>query len=153
MCKTNNEGVKFKDGTFVKYEDIDLLSLTEEQVKDLYATPLSLAYGIQIRKRLHEQGNFLQKLTNKIDAIDAKLDEAIKKTELHTINCPINVNKVNDLIDKRVSNSNIINEFLEIKWKEIFKETIITSGNIAKAITAILLLMGLIFTIMEMIKA
>jgi len=138
MCKANNEGIKFKDGTFIEYGHLDVLNLSEVQIKELYASPMSLADGVQIRRRLHTHGNFLQNLGNKLDLMNDKLDDSIKRSDVHTNNCPINVKNVETIVDDRVENSEKIESFLLTEWKKIFKNTVLTWGNMAKALTAII---------------
>jgi len=142
MCKANNEGIRFKDGAFIEYKDLDILNLSEVQIKELYSTPMSLAYGVQIRKRLHTHGNFLQNLGNKLDLMNDKLDNSIKRSDMHTNNCPINVKEVESIVDGRVESSEKIESFLLLEWKKIFKNTILTWGNVAKALTAIITLLA-----------
>ena len=172
MClfikKNGVEGVQFKDGTFISLDDIEVENLTAGQRREL--EDMHLYNELAIRKRLHDLGNFLQSLSNNIESnfnnIMDKLDKAEKTGLIAREYCPVNEPKVkllaregvigseelDEYFDKRIRDSVYVNNFLEVKWVEIFKKKIISTGNIAKAVTAILMLIGLMAGIIMAVR-
>ena len=140
MCgftkKNGHEGILFRDGIFVRIEDVTLDNLTAEQRREL--EEMRLVNELAIRKRLHEIGNILQKVNNRIDDISQRLDEARKGGIIEKEICPVNTPAIEEIAERTT--------------KRYFRETILTAGNIAKAITAIITLLTIFGILFEAIK-
>jgi len=117
---------KLKNGTIV---DINNLSnLNAEDRIELFDTPLNLYEGLQIK--------------NDIAQIKDSLSDALAFIKNHDSICPVSKSSIISTIDSRL--------------KTNIKESILTSGNIAKAITAIFFLVAgfgaLFFILIQQIK-
>jgi len=99
---------KLKNGTIVNINDLS--NLTAKDRDELFNTPLNLYEGLHIKNNLSE--------------LNASLTSILSFIQNHDKNCPVANPKITEMIDSRM--------------KLNIKESILTSGNIAKAITAIL---------------
>ncbi len=113
----NANEYKLKNGTIVNITDLS--NLTAEERSELFITPLNMYQGLQIKNDLAE--------------IKSSITDALSFIKTHNAKCPIAENSVNDMIASRM--------------KTNIKETILTSGNIAKAITTIFVLVAGIGTL------
>ena len=151
--KNGVEGILFKDGTFISLDDLEIENLTASQRKEL--EDLHLYNELAIRKRLHDLGGYIQILSSKMDenftSIIEKLNRAESEGFILKQNCPVNVERIQTIAVNSLKTKQA-HEILEKKWLDIFKERIITAGNIAKALTAIMLLFGLFLAIIEAVK-
>jgi len=118
MCIYSNGKYNFKS-TNRSFDNINIAELSQSEINELFETPANAMELAYIRANLHDLRNFIQNLSSAISEISLKLD-------LHTDSCPINKANIIDMIDSRM--------------KLNIKESILTSGNIAKAITAIFML-------------
>ena len=98
---------KLKNGTIVNINDLS--NLTAKDRDELFNTPLNLYEGLHIKNNLSE--------------LNASLSIVLSFIQNHDTNCPVANPKITEMIDSRM--------------KLNIKESILTSGNIAKAITAI----------------
>ncbi len=77
MCnfvkKNGVEGVEFRDGTFIPFDDLDFALLTEDQRRQL--EEMHLMNELAIRKRLHEHGNLFQNIINRLENIEEAIIE------------------------------------------------------------------------------
>jgi len=101
---------KLKNGTIVNINDLS--NLNAEDRIELFDTPLNLYEGLQIK--------------NDIAQIKDSLSDALAFIKNHDSICPVSKSSIIGTIDSRL--------------KTNIKESILTSGNIAKAITAIFFL-------------
>ncbi len=108
---------KLSTGTIVNINDLS--NLTELERQELFSTPMNLYEGLQIKNDLSE--------------IKSSLTDTLSFIKNHNTKCPIAQSSINTMIDTRM--------------KTNIKETILTSGNIAKAITAVFLLLASFGTI------
>lgn len=138
MCGFQSEkgkdGIKFKDGTFIPVNELILEELSAEHRAELDA--MHIYNEIAVRKRLHDHGNNLQVIMNKLEDIRNNM---LSKRDIEEI-----------VINKLKSPE--VDEIFEQKWINIFKVKIISAGNIAKAITAIILLLSLAGILLNMVK-
>ena len=117
---------KLKNGTIV---DINNLSnLNAEDRIELFETPFNLYEGLLLKNDLSE--------------IKISLTDALAFIKNHDSICPVSKSSIISTIDSRL--------------KTNIKESILTSGNIAKAITAIFFLVAgfgaLFFILIQQIK-
>jgi hypothetical protein len=106
----NDNEYKLKNGTIVNITDLSNLSADERT--ELFITPLNMYQGLQIKHDLAD--------------IKTSLTDTVLFIKTHNSKCPIAVQQINDMISSRM--------------KTNIKETILTSGNIAKALTTIFFL-------------
>ena len=151
MCgfKTKNgvEGVMFSDGEFISIEDFKIENLTDSQLKELES--MHIQNELAIRKRLHDNGNLFQRVLNKLSNIERTMmtEEKAEKIINDSFTKHLRSEETDRFLNERLKrklNGDIVNEYLERKWMEILKSKVLTAGNIAKAITAILALIALI---------
>ena len=106
----NTSSYKLKNGTVVDVNDLS--NLKADEIKELFDTPLNMYEGLQIKNDLAE--------------IKTSLNKTLTSFSSHSTNCPLNSEAVKDIVDTRM--------------KTNLKETILTSGNIAKAISSVFVL-------------
>jgi len=117
---------KLKSGNTVNINNLS--NLNAEDRIELFDTPLNLYEGLQIK--------------NDIAQIKTSIDTALAFIQNHDSICPVANPKITDMIDSRM--------------KLNIKESILTTGNIAKAITAIFTLAvffgALFFIVIQQLK-
>jgi hypothetical protein len=106
----NDNQYKLKNGTIVNINDLS--NLSEQERQELFDTPLNKYEGLHIKNDLEE--------------IKTSLSETLSFIRSHNSKCPVAEESINEMINNRM--------------KTNIKETILTSGNIAKAITTIFFL-------------
>jgi|GEM_PF-3973405 len=128
MCgftmQNNEEGIKFSDGTFLPIDQIKLENLTAEQRKEL--EDMKVINELSIRKKLHEHGNALQNILNSLSTIQKDM---------------MNKKSVETIIDNRFEkhfNDKKMNDYLEKKWSEIFREKVLSTSVLLKALFIII---------------
>lgn len=148
MCKMDKDGYTLKSGTSIPLDNTDMPNFKKEDLMEMFETPLNLYDGMLILKKVSKIGKDVQKISD-------MLIENMEQLNAHSQRCPIEPTKIESIVNAKIKNhwsSPEVSADLERKWVEILNTKIITSGNIAKAITAIFLLFGLIFTVVKVAR-
>lgn len=132
MCKRVEDGYELKSGKFIPYYNADLSTLTPNEFKDLSESSASLLDIIAIRQTQHDLGNKLQNIASTIDELKLIFGD-------HS-NCPLNKKALKNEIELNLKqvfvSENFKNEVTKIN-KSWMKNTIMSTGNLAKAFIAI----------------
>ena len=144
MCgitkRNGEEGVLFRDGTFMPIKDISLGNLTESQRRELEG--MHIINEVALRNKLHRLSNDINNLSNKLDQIMDMIEAGKRGGLINKSACPVNEKRIEEISIRATKN-----------W---FKDSILTTGNIAKAIMAILAILALmgavVYGVSEAIK-
>jgi len=138
MCgfktKKGIEGIVFSNGEFIPITELKIENLSEWQLREI--ENMHIQNEINIKKQLYSNASLFEKALKKLDQIEKKMltKEMVKDAYMEHLK------------------SKETRDFLERTWMEILKEKLLTAGNIAKAITAILILLGMLMAIKEILK-
>lgn len=148
VCKKTKDGYRLESGRLIKYDDLDFASLSSNEFKELADEKASFIEIITIKQDIN-------KILGGIEDIKKSYKETEKELKLHTINCPIRDDVINNMIDKKINNlesvllpeaesDKIFDERIEtVYWKDLKNK--ILSGS--KLLKAAFIFIGFIITI------
>jgi len=133
MCKITEKGYELMSGKVIPHSGANLENLTKEEMIELYDTPMNAFEGISIRKNIH---GLRQDMQNILNTMTTTLDEM----KSHSIGCPLNPNKINEMIIIGIEDYNKKNIYTLVDTivKNIVKGSIIDTASIIKAMLIII---------------
>jgi hypothetical protein len=148
MCVVTENGYQFKcSNRIIPHTGVDLSTLSADEFKELKDTSVDMISQMQIK-------HSIQKIETKIDSLCTTLDKAIKQSmeaqkkfvvdDDHILNVVESwyTDVIERFADPEHDFSKRLNRRIVNDVKDFVKDTILTSGNIAWALTAITVFVG-----------
>ena len=148
MCKVTKDGYEMIDGTIIPFHNIDMKHIKPEHIMELNKSPAS-EWGILLMKNaMHTQrtdfGNLVNdmgtKFTDAIKDLNGKLDKHNEGTEGAI------ENKFKDMAEEFEKDGTVeserLNDRIDCRVKTTIKSSIISAGNVSKALIAIVVFLA-----------
>lgn len=160
MCVVTEKGYELESGRVIPHTGIDLALLNPEEFKELKETNVSMISMMQIKSEVSQIHTTLDELVGKLtEAIEAS-SKAQSKLTLDHSHCPVDDDAIvsivetwyQGLLEKYRDPDHELSKAFTARTiqdtKQFFKDIIFTTGNLSKAIGAIVgLLSGFGFVV------